>query len=128
MDPKTPIVTPTDQTLRPALAACLVAIALAGSGCEERVVSVNQSPMTGLSTNMEYDYRPVSSLSREEAAEEGFLEDVGEFLFGWMDGEEADGDRRTTEREFAPIWRREQPGRIRMPDQSGQMPTRPQTP
>jgi len=117
------------QTVRPAVAACLVAVALAGPGCEERVVSVNQSPMTGLSTNMEYDYRPVSSLStdrRDEPADEGFLEDVGEFLFGWMDGEdEAEGGRRATEREFAPIWRREQPGRIRMPDQSMQTPGTP---
>ena len=78
--------------IRFVLLGLFVLIGAAGSiGCEERVVSTRIRPNTGMK---DYRYVPVE----KPKPKQGFLEDMGDFLFGWTDDlfeDEPDSSTRT---------------------------------
>lgn len=89
--------------------ACVWPVAAAGLmvavsvGCQEQVVRREFGPPP-VWTNQGVEYHPASPA--ESTEEDDFFEDVGEALFGWMDGDdqvEPDPAPSRTPR-YEPIW------------------------
>jgi len=92
--------------------SCFVGLlAVIGTGCEERIVSENYSPYTGLSSRR---YTTANSYNVENAGqtnENGFQKawnEIDEALFGWLkDDKPTKTNNIPPDQHFDPIWMRQ---------------------
>jgi len=83
-------------------------------GCEEQVVRREYGPPP-MWTNQDVEYRhvppkQVSSTPTQPAEEGNVFEEVGEAMFGWMNGDDkAEPEPTPRTPRYEPIWSRHQP-------------------